>query len=299
MARHPSEYYIRCLILERAIVTVAPKDEARNLDIMRILNLQGLRPTPTADYLNELAADTLQDLPTEFNPHNSKHKPSMEHLRRQRVYSMFQKDDDSRAALELLRGGAQRDLATKMIVGRMPETEIAYQLNLQFDTDYTLEAVKLFSHYFLNRAGLTEADWDEYLNGSHDYVRQHGLVKLDEAYTLHVIRAAPILEAKEMALTLLNDLYFRCRAILALPITESSSKMLGVSINAFLKVLKRAEKSDLVLQDLLKEFAKFIVETNQTNPKAIEELTPTELTSLIQHKRLAESPFSKGDPSGN
>ena len=137
--RSPAEYYIKYLLLH--------PDKYDDDDIKRILREHQL-DFPYGGYLDRLRAGL--KMPTPFYPFNENHKASYRLLVKERVHTLFHPNEHMCAALEILKTPRAKELVESMGIVEDPLALTATRLQRAGIGTYTIEALKLYVHYFWN-----------------------------------------------------------------------------------------------------------------------------------------------------
>lgn len=138
--RSPGEFYLRYLVVH--------PDRYSNEYIMKSLGQRLGLDTLGEWYLNQLRASCIPPVP--FYPFDPLHFNSQKFLRKEQIHRAFQPDEAMIQALILLDRAKLRELVEVMVLSGAPDEAVVYALDRRRHHRCSLEAIKVYRHYFWN-----------------------------------------------------------------------------------------------------------------------------------------------------
>lgn len=134
----PCDFYLRYLCTH--------PDGYTNEQIRRLVKLQQL-DFLGMEHLERLRSDCVP--PNPFYPEDLRHHLSQRFLTRERIYSLYHHDDDTRQAIRLLEFPAGKEVTESILATRgEPLWVVSALRRLQFEV--SVRAVELYKHYYFN-----------------------------------------------------------------------------------------------------------------------------------------------------
>jgi hypothetical protein len=264
--RHPSEYFLRYLIIRDREVTDA--------QLFKALEDRGFL-SPEASYFGFLRQE-IPAPPDDFNAANKLHRPSMRFLRDQRVYEMFYPTSAVEEAKDYLTNVDQRVAVEQVILARLDYKVVANKLNRKNNWRMTEAGILAFRHFFWNLNLLTFDQWGRYLyERSAMYDRYVGLLQGDSRLAFFHLRLDQTIESKTMIKRAQDIAYFALEEVSNKPgVRADKVKAIGTLAKAMTDCHNALSTSDMALTGVLKEFERFRMSTPQITPPSIYQLAP-------------------------
>lgn len=163
--KHPARHYIYYLFSKRSY------DAATILAVLEDLDL----PVPPENHpdwrtdrelfreeIKQAQRNFSQSFPKGYNPHDLKHKPTADFLRKHRIYDLWANDSFVAKATDLLLSPHMRRMAEIMLLGPLDTPGIARRIRDQFgltDAEVNGRVVQCFAHYYWNYDILSRDEW--------------------------------------------------------------------------------------------------------------------------------------------
>ena len=267
--RHPSEYYIKYLIVRHP--------DWNDAAILKNLADWGILPPPSWDenYLTFLRAD-MPKMPDDFDPLDITHRPSMTFLRQVGVYEMFRNTPEAQEAWDILSNPEQRLTVEQIILSRLDFKMAAQRINKKTGWFLSEDGLDAYRHYFWNTKLLTFDDWGRYLYGRAAlYERWMALLSGDPRISFHHLRLDQSVESKMMIQRSQEIAYFTLEEVNLKPGTGPDKvKAIAVLAKAVVECHEALSTSDMALKDVLKQFERFRIDHPQQMPPDIRALAP-------------------------
>ena len=149
--RQPNEYWLKYML-------VSGSTQSNIAEIARLYSF----PVPDRAYLRSLQQKLNETKPSPFRASS---RPAKAWLRRQRVMSLFSSDRHALKSRDYLGNYKLRPVLEALILADTAREEIPEYCAKICGKKPSPKAVKLFEHYFWNRAVLTPSEWVSYLSG--------------------------------------------------------------------------------------------------------------------------------------
>ena len=265
MAKHPSEFFIKYLLI---------KDEkVGNATILKTLEDWGFL-SPQDTYLEFLRQDIEKPVP--FDPTNKLHRPSMKYLRDQRVHELFFPTDAVEEAWAILSDPNKRLVVEQLLLSRLDLKSAIHRINKTRNWLLTADGVSMFQHFFWNVPLLTFDEWGRFLYGrTAMYDRYMGLLTAPPQLAYHHLRLEQTLESKRMIQRTQEIAFFALEEVAQKPgVSVEKVKAIGVLGKTVIECHNALSTSDMALKDVLKQFERFRMEHPQSAPPDIKQLAP-------------------------
>jgi hypothetical protein len=138
LTHSPCDYYLKYLVTHPGKYA---NEHIRTLVKLQKLDFLGAR------HLDKIRKDCVP--PTPFYPEKKTHHPSQRFLRKEKIYSLYHRDDDSICAMTILDNAKYKELVETMILSEAEPSWICGALKKQ-GFKATPKAIKMFEHYFFN-----------------------------------------------------------------------------------------------------------------------------------------------------
>lgn len=168
--RHPARYYIYYLFSKR---TVDSNTIVQTLDDLDLLVPPKDHPDWKEDhklFVAEIKAAQLAlstTFPANYNPHDLKHKPTVEFLRRHQILDMWSRDKFVAGASEILIDPHLRRMVEVMLLGPLDATSIAKRVRDRFELDevqMNARVIQSYAHYYWDHRAMNREQWKYVLN---------------------------------------------------------------------------------------------------------------------------------------
>lgn len=146
--KFPCEFFLRHLL-------VMQKPEA----VAEYIQRYGY-PEPSLEYLEGLKVKLEKSRPAPFI---RKSHRARAWLRKQRIASAYNKTDMMVKADRWTRSSVIRSALETLLIAGLSEEDISFNIGMLTGTDFELEAVQLYAHYFWNRDVMTYGEWQTFL----------------------------------------------------------------------------------------------------------------------------------------
>lgn len=159
---HPSHYYIKFLIAQVWGSAVPPTHESVSESLLQL----GLPPVTEEEFNRVL--QMLGQLPAEFAFANRRHTATVQFMKQEKIFSLWQTDEPVKRVLsELMENLRVRDRIDILLMGQVSSSEIVERLNKMFNLTPPMSArmIDTYRHYFWNPDLLSLKDWSMLLKG--------------------------------------------------------------------------------------------------------------------------------------
>jgi len=266
MNKHPATYFIKYIILAYPSYT----DD----DVLKIIRDWGFLDPKEMSFFALLKNDL--EPPTDFDPTNILHRPSMKFLRSEKVYEMFMPNAEMHDAWAILADPEKRLLAEHLLLSRLDLTMACKKINQEQNLDFTVRALELFKHYFWNISLLTFDEWGRYLYGRCSlYERYMGLLQAPKELSMYHLRLDQTIESNTMLQNAQKICYYNLLEVAQKPGTPIEKiKSIGVLTKSLTDCHKSLSTSDNALKEILKQFEQFRINHPEIPPPDIKKLAP-------------------------
>lgn len=117
----------------------------------------------TNEYLSQLRDQLLTDMPVPFRGTNLAHRPSVVFVRRHQIYEAWSRPPEMVEAIDLLGEPRRRALLETFMLSPLTPEQALTRINRGADKPISLEAYRLFQHYFWNASLLNGEEWGDYI----------------------------------------------------------------------------------------------------------------------------------------
>jgi hypothetical protein len=306
--RHPTDFYIRYLLAaswsdpEQPLTLEAVNQTLDDMGLPVMQNKQW-------DYL----LSTFQ-APPDFLFNNARHQPTVDFMRREKIYTIWVSSEDmGRVLIEIVGDHSNRLYQHDMhilIMGNVPPQIIAEKLSKKYFLTKSLTAgmIELYKHYFWRTDNLSKPEWAKFLTGDPNYDDFIAPLMCGEQQALFRAGLNPRYDYKQSIRDSHRQASFRLQYLAFKPDDKRT-------IDHFNKLAKEVRSSYHILygegggyEEKLKEVRHWIMEHRDTAIPAISDLVGPEgsysgdgsdpkkkLAAIEQPKQLEEG---KGDQDG-
>lgn len=268
--RSPSEYYIKYLI--------SKQDELDPEEVQVLCERIYLDPIDLS-YIRDVAR-FMEDCPSTFDGVDPRHSETRGWLKAEKIYDMWFPTPSVREALLILSDVFLREKLEPLLLSSVRHDVVAKKLRRHTSIALTTGGVRTYGHYFWNRRLLTQTQWLEYLS-RHTYAHQMraSLTSPVDQAVQHVpwvvnIQGPPNNFSLAEAARRMGQIALKFSLELE---QRPSSIETTASLKNCIIVLDKADqisrRSDVGLQEVLKQFQKFRMRTNKKHVINVEELT--------------------------
>jgi hypothetical protein len=154
MRHSPAEYFIKYLC-SRPGTTVA--------EVRGVLAELAVGLMPYEDYLQDIYDHIQASTPSNYNPRDHTHLPSVRFLKQEKIAGMWKSTYSVQEAVDVFKNRPLRDLLEHLLLTTMTSEEVSKVL-INFKGVKVLgSSVEAFRHYFWNTDLMHADDWAEYL----------------------------------------------------------------------------------------------------------------------------------------
>lgn len=161
--RHPSEYYVRYLLAASWGDRDKPSSIESANETLTSLGLMAITESQWNRLLGVFQA------PPDFLFNNARHGPTVAFMRQERIYTIWQPNEDMRRVLSEIFGdhgdrSYQHDIHI-LLMGDVPHKVIADKISQKYrlPTSLTEGMITVYEHYFWRRKSLTKVEWVDFL----------------------------------------------------------------------------------------------------------------------------------------
>lgn len=289
MVRHPSELFIKYLMLSQA-------PQASDEWIKYYLE-QFAFPSPDPNYLMWIRRELFGKIPPDFQPTNKFHKESVRFLKEEKIYGLYNMDAAVKECLVILTNQRARPMIEDMLLGRIEPRDIAKKVNARLNDFFTVEVIESYAHYFWNVSLLKVDDWAVLLKDV-DYRREHtmAILQVGPAMVLHKHNFQQQIDSKTILREIQETLYFDFRDWKAQPRSINRTKALTVLARATVNIDERLSEADSALKESLAAFERFRMKQAENHVKGMEEIAPVGNYSSSGAKLLEASEIEPPGP---
>ncbi len=267
MNKHPAEHFLRYLLARDATITDAEM-------MKKLSDWAFLQPSST--YWGFMRQRVNAELPTDFNPANRLHGPSMKFLRKMEIYDLFFPKESMQEAWAILADPQKRMLVEQALMARIDPRIIASKLNKKFSWFLTEDGVDRFRHFFWNVKLLSFDEWGRFLySRTAMYDRHMALLQGPPSLAFFHLRLEQAIESKKMIQRVQEIAYHNLEEVNTHVGTPPDKiKAIGILGKVVKECHDALSTSDMALKDILSNFERFRMEHPQQNPPSIHELAP-------------------------
>ena len=259
--RHPSERFILYLL------TQGHPGKCSNEYVLSALTRHGL-PLASNDYLDGLREELLRDLPKPFLPKDPRAAKTSAFLKRHLIYALHHPNREVAEANAILTDFVIRRPVEMGLLGRVPHKKIAVQIRSKHQVQLTADGVRAYEHYFWDVRTMSLEEWADTISGtSMPYLvkdQQLAALTCGGRVALHRMGLKTSIESTSMLKDMQRRLYLNFVEVdERIPISrDKAAMMIGLS-NAALSIHKQVATSEQELRNLLKEFERLRLDTDQ------------------------------------
>ncbi len=268
MIRHPSENFIKSLIVS------AHSNAHDNTWIVTIIGNMGW-PAPSLDYVEWLRTDITSRIPANFRTDNKYHRASVKFLREEGIYGLFFSEKEEIEASNLITNLKVRPMLEYLILGRLPEKEIAKKINSRLSLHISTGAVERYRHYYWNVELLRVEDWA--ILFENNYAAKENAVSIAQvgpSLALHKLGFQQNIDSKSMLRIMQEGLFFDFMQWKSQPISPQRTKAMAATARTAVLVDEQLSSSDSALKDSLKAFEQFRMKHGENRVSGIIDTAP-------------------------
>lgn len=268
MIRHPSENFIKSLM-----VSSHPQAGDDNW-VATVIDQMGW-PRPRPDYLAWMRGDLFSRRPADFRNDDRYHRPSARYLRNEGIYGLFFSEKAEKEASNLIMDLRVRPLIEHLLLGRLPEMEIAKKINSRFNLHLSVGTVERYHHYYWNVELLRVEDWA--LLYENNYVAKEAAIAIAQvgpALALHKLGFDQNIDSKSMLRIMQEGLFFDFMQWKAQPLSGEKTKAMTSIARSAVSVDEQLSSSDSALKDSLKAFEHFRMKHGEKKTPDVRTLAP-------------------------
>jgi hypothetical protein len=252
--KHPSRYYIKYLILE-------------DVNVNEVLAQSDL---PQA---KEGEIRSLLSIPEDFDYKNKSHKPTIDWLKKEKIYDIVYPDKYTKEAIGYLDQPSIKDTIQSLLIAKLPALEIAKKLNSRWQLNATGEGIDRYRHYFWDIRGMRFKDWADLFRDPSERTKIKKLSSLGAEYALQTEGFIQKIETKEA----LREVQTIChRAIKELSLdspTPDWCKSIALLAQTITKIDDTLNQGGESNREVLKRFEHLSMEAVKAQVKSVKELT--------------------------
>ena len=262
---HPCHYYVKFMILQGW-----PEEET--VDTVN-LTLRSFGLPEIADTEFEQIRLALEP-PKSFNPMSKTHKVTVQYLKEEKVFSLWQGKKEDLAAVEIINLPQVRETIQLLLLGRFTQKEIRLRLQKKYKKSFTEQAISVFRHYF----------WNSDLMGLHDIrtlmfshpMRDPFIASMYGSQNQALFRAGfnPQIDGRAALKEAHRSLAMRVEATRMMPDNKDTSRILSALTKELVSVHNALHGEGAGVEDMMKELQRFIMERNAPNVVPIHKLAP-------------------------
>jgi hypothetical protein len=272
---HPSSFYIKYLLAKGW-----PSTE-NTTTINTTLQECGLLAI-TEDGFDSIAASMRP--PKSFYVQNRTHKPTVQFMMAEKIYSIWNPTKEDKAAVELLLLPQVRETAQILLMGHVEPTEISERLFRKYNRRITERTVETYKHYFWNVDIASFSEWAVLL---HDHpLRDHYVSSLWGSKNQALFRAgfSPSVDGKRALKEAHRNLIMRLEASRILPDTKDTATIVGKLTKELVTVHTALYGDGAGIEESMRDLKKFKMERKAGNVIPITDLAPKGNFSGSGHK---------------
>jgi hypothetical protein len=268
MIRHPSENFIKSLM-------VSSHASAGDNNWVAIVIEQMQWPRPAADYLAWLRADIMSRMPAGFRTDDKYHRPSARYLRDEGIYGLFFAERAEREASEIIMNFRVRSMVEPLLLGRLPEMEIAKKINARLSTHIPVATIERYHHYYWKVELLRVEDWAVLFDGNYE-AKENALAiaQVGPALALHKLGFQQNVDSKSMLRIMQEALFFDLMQWKTQPLSGEKTKAMTAIARSAVMVDEQLSSSDSALKDSLKAFEQFRMKHGESRVTGLNDLAP-------------------------
>lgn len=268
MIRHPSENFIKSLM-------VSSHPNATNNDWVAAVIEQMGWPRPAADYMTWLRSDLTSKIPPGFRTDDRYHRPSARFLRSEGIYGLFFSERAEKEASDLILNLRVRPMVESLLLGRLPEKEIAKKVNSRLSMHISAGAIERYHHYYWKVELLRVEDWAILFENNYE-AKENALAiaHVGPSLALHKLGFQQNIDSKSMLRIMQEGLFFDFMQWKSQPLSPERTKAMTANARTAVMVDEQLSSSDSALKDSLKAFEQFRMKHGDGRVPGMAELAP-------------------------
>ena len=264
--KHPSHYFIKYLLISLPL----PTKEVIDSNLL----LYGMAPIDKEAF--EVAVREVEKAPEDFRPWDRKHKVSGAWLREQKIFGLVHQERSiEKMKFLIFSNPPVRQKIEGMLLGNVSPDEVSYRL-AQMEIRVDTEAVAAYKQYFWNTDELEIVDWIQYFNADDRVGPSKSLYSASlfagPEVALYRAGVENSLDSKKILQDIQRELYHTFLETKNIPLSPKKVSMLTDLSRGLTKIDERIQAGDTALQETLKKFEKFKINTPQQSFPKIAEL---------------------------
>lgn len=268
MIRHPSENFIKSLV-------VSAHAQPNNDDWIATVIEQMGWPRPGSDYLSWIRADIESRLPAGFRTSDKYHRPSTKFLREEHIYGLFFSEKAEIEASNIITNFRVRPMVEKLLLGRMPEKEIAKKVNARLCMHLSAASIERYHHYYWQVELLRVEDWALFYENNYAAKEDAlSIAQVGPSLALHKLGFQQNIDSKSMLRIMQEGLFFDFMEWKSQPLSGEKTKSMTAIARSAVLVDEQLSSSDSALKDSLKAFEQFRMKHGKATVQDMTELAP-------------------------
>jgi hypothetical protein len=213
-------------------------------------------------------------LPRGFRFFNLHHEPTREYMEEQGVVSIWSPTEVEMQVFTILKTKLAMDTIKILLMGNLPAVEVTSKVARKHRVEITADSVELFRYYFWNVDAIGFEDWELLLRGHH--MRGMLLSTLHGSPDQARYRAGfnPKVDAKQSMRDIYRTLHFRIEGTRHLQDNEKTANLIGKLSKELVNVHGAIYGEGSALEDILRDFKAFVMETEEPDVTSIHDLAP-------------------------
>ncbi len=268
MIRHPSENFVKSLM-------VSSHPSADNNDWVSTVIEQMGWPRPGSDYMSWLRASLVSKMPANFRADDKYHRPSARFLRDEGIYGLFFPQKAEKEASNLIMDLRVRPMIEQLLLGRLPEMEIAKKVNARLSLHLSTAAIERYHHYYWKVELLRVEDWAILYENNYE-AKENALAvaQVGPSLALHKLGFQQNIDSKSMLRIMQEGLFFDFMQWKSQPLSPERTKAMTTISRSAVLVDEQLSSSDSALKDSLKAFEQFRMKHGDIKVPEMQELAP-------------------------
>lgn len=273
MQEHPARYWITFLL---------SRCEHSFQEIKAMCEMSKLGPVTPA-YLAELRDTLMADMPVPFKGSNLAHRPSAVFVRRYQIYEAWTRPPAMREAIDLLGEPQRRALLETFMLSPLTPEQALVRINREVEGEVSVEAYKLFQHYFWNPTLLSGEEWGEFIRArrvSHaEWLQLAVKAKGPSGVQLLLwktgVGTVRHIDSGKLFTHLRNIAYFKALELEHQPASKDHSTALRNYVLSAKMAQEEATASATAMTDVLDSFRAFQLQTKEQSVATVDMLEGT------------------------
>lgn len=232
-------------------------------------------PRPAVDYMTWVRADLASRMPADFRNDNRYHRASARFLRNEGIYGLFFSEKAEREASDLIVNLRVRPMIEQLLLGRLPEKEIAKKVNSRLSMHISAAAIERYHHYYWKVELLRVEDWALLYDGNHEAKENAvAIAQVGPSLALHKLGFQQNIDSKSMLRIMQEGLFFDFMQWKSQPLSGEKTKAMATIARSAVMVDEQLASSDSALKDSLKAFEQFRMKHGEARVVEVGDLAP-------------------------